>query len=205
MRMVAERSVSRRWSIPSAIRWSLLTMISFGIVVASAIADPKGFTPDHIWVNTDYRTKLVPTYSGREILGQWALLENQHDKASIETECPGLGDKVRMNAQGMNKKDILRIEVDGRPYCLPQGEEVTAGGLKISLVRISRDWVSFQDPATQKAIPYGNADLSIQRTSQPYLTIVLLLASALLGLAFPKAVDAVTASRKTRRPRAPRK
>jgi hypothetical protein len=178
-------------------------MILVALCAALVLADPQAFRSDHIWVNTDYRTKLAPIYSDKKILGQWALLEGQWDSSHIKTECPGLTNKVSMNDQGLNSQDILRIEVDGHRYCIPQGEEITVGDLEIGLVGISRDWVSFQDPATDKMIPFGNAELSIHRTNQLYLTIGLLLAPVPLGAAISKLIDAVTAMWKARRQRSP--
>ncbi|MEU4420285.1 hypothetical protein AB0F81_06635 [Actinoplanes sp. NPDC024001] len=191
--MDVEHSAGRFRRNRSLIAWSLLTMALVAVCAVLVSADPRGFGADHLWVNTDYRTKLAPFYDGKKIFGQWALLENQWDAEQIKTRCPDLTDEIPMNNQGRNGKDIIEIDLDGHRYCILQGETVTVDDLEIGLVGISRDWVSMPDPATGEQIPFGNAELTLQRTNQPLLATGLLLATALVGVTLAKLIDTVTA------------
>jgi hypothetical protein len=188
--MAVDNAIKRRPAKRGLLLWISLSLIFVAICGVLIVKDPQRFTGERVWVGTDRRTDLAATYAGKKILGDLAWFAPNYARADLEKVCPDLVGKVPVDDQDHNRVDILRIDVDGRLHCIVEGESVRIDDVEVRLVGFSKKWMSLPDPASDKPINFGNAELSVHRTDQPYLNVALLVASALVGVALGKAVDA---------------
>lgn len=189
--MAVDSAARSRPTKRSVLSWALLTLISVAVCSYLIVRDPQGFRPESIWVSTDYRTGLATTYADKEIKGHYALWAGQWDTEHVRRECPDLAGRVPMTDQDRNSVDVLRIDVDGRRYCMLQGNAIRIDDLEVTLVAFSKSWMTFTYPGEPKPVPFGNAKLKVQRTDQPYVAVAILIVTTLFGIALTKVIEAL--------------
>jgi len=189
--MAGKNAIKRRPMKRGLLLWSSLSLIFIAICGLLIVKDPHQFSKERVWVGTDRRTDLAATYAGKKILGDWAWFAPDYVGADIEKVCPDLAGKVPVNSQGRNAADVLRIDIDGNLRCVVKGKSTRVEDVEVQLVSVSKKWMTLPDPAGGQEIHFGNAELSVNRTDQPDLTIALLVATALLGVALSKVADGV--------------
>jgi hypothetical protein len=189
--MAIKNVIKHRQVKSGLIVWASLSLIFAAICGFLIVRDPQRIIPERVWVGTDRRTDLAATYAGKKILGDRAWFAPDYLGADIEKVCPDLAGKVPVNVQGRNEVDVLRIDVDGSLHCVMMGESARFEDLEVRLNSISKKWMTLPDPAGGQEIYFGNAELSVHRTDQPYLTIALLVATAFLGTALGRVGEGI--------------